>query len=278
MLNEYPALLEVKLCDLPRLTSKRKLSLFRERSLHRSYLLGIAAHGELRRYGDHREELVVVHRRFALLSDQQTAVLAALYLTVLQHVPQESEVVVLADVLKYSQGENVPGKFLRLNAPLRGQPAHRLVVQQAVRELREVHRLYPAFPGVEQYHSNAHHEIPVYFLVKLLRRQAHVPPERKAHFRDSAAAPCTPQALNKPGDGQRAAGLDDTFQLSKVDSEFQSDSGSGADRLLGGFHLLLGELPQSRGNIRVMNKVVIRKPALRGYSAEVRDVLLDLAL
>jgi len=27
-----------------------------------------------------------------------------------------------------------------------------------------------------------------------------------------------------------------------------------------------------------MNKVVIRKPALRGYSAEVRDVLLDLAL
>ena len=52
----------------------------------------------------------------------------------------------------------------------------------------------------------------------------------------------------------------------------------GADRLLGGFHLLLGELPQSRGNIRVMNKVVIRKPALRGYSAEVRDVLLDLAL
>ena len=152
------------------------------------------------------------------------------------------------------------------------------MIKQRKRQLRQIHRFNEFFAGVEQNLRRAHHEIPVYFLVKIGFRQAHIVPKSKAHFRFTAAPTCSPEPLDKPRNRERTARLDNPLQLSEVNSQLQRNGCTSADGQLAVFHTFLGKLAQRGGNVRVVHEITPAVVIFLGNCLDVRNVFLDLAL
>ena len=79
----------------------------------------------------------------------------------------------------------------------------------------------------------------------------------KPHFRRIPAAPGTPHALEKTGDGKRCVNLESALQPADINAEFQR--GCRADRHQGivVLHLLLGILPVGSGEIAVVDEKTV---------------------
>ena len=186
------------------------------------------AHGIFDIFLKDRVKLVIIDDTLSFQADDEPAVLGLVDMADLDQMPQQDPIIILRDQMKAGQRQDARGQLCRRHLSAGSQRAHRLMIQQAVRQALCARRLYEPLLDVQLHQRDALDQIPGDELRQHRPGLRVILTHDEPHLTGIAAAAGAAHALQESGHGKRRVDLKCALQPADVDAQLQR--GSGTDR------------------------------------------------
>lgn len=206
-------------------------------------LFSTGAHGIFDIFLKDRVKLVIIDDTLSFQADDEPAVLGLVDMADLDQMPQQDPIIILRDQMKAGQRQDARSQLCPRHLSAGSQRAHRLMIQQAVRQALCAPEALRTAPRCTAAPARCPGQIPGDELRQHRPGLRVILTHDEPHLTGIAAAAGAAHALQESGHGKRRVDLKCALQPADVDAQLQRGSGTDRKQRIIIFHLFFCAFP-----------------------------------